>query len=76
MKVELISHSGESPRLVGEVRLVGGSLQFSNLATKELCIQVAMDGQGAVPPSEPERFLRALPVCLSGGALRARLVEP
>lgn len=75
MKVELISHSGDSSELVGTLHIEDGDVRFPDLATKELCIATAFDERGPVPVKEAERFLRSLPASLTGSMIRARLIE-
>ena len=77
MKVTLYSHTGDAPVPAGSawIDAESGEVRFSDLTTKELCNELALDADGPVTVAEPERFLRSLPRSISGSALRA-VLEP
>lgn len=75
MHVLILEFTSSAPETTGRVWIDGGAVRFSDLATAELCKQVAEDSRGPVTTAEPERFLRSLPMSLSGSMLRAQLVE-
>lgn len=73
MKVQLTSHAGPKPEPAGTAWLEDGEVHFSDPVTRDFCIQVAFDQHGPVPVEEAERFLRSLPLSISGGLFRAEL---
>lgn len=74
MIVQLLSFTGDQPETVGRAWLEGDRVHFSDVFTKELCIDVAADDAGPVPVEDAARFLRSLPRCLTGSALRAEIL--
>ncbi len=75
MKVTLTDYTTDTPEIVGSAELIDGKIQFSDIHTRQLCVDLALDDDGEVSTDEPERFLRALPGSISGSALRAELHE-
>ena len=74
MRVDLNEFSGDYPTRVGSAWLEGDVVMFSDEETASLCKQVAMDHLGPVTVAEPLRFLRSLPMSISGSMLRAQIV--
>lgn len=75
MKVTLTDYSEDEPDITGTAELVDGKVQFSDIHTRQLCVELAMDADGPVSLEEAERFLRALPISVTGSMLRAELHE-